>query len=76
MIYIVIYTAENCSTCERVVSSVKSITQEFSNTELKIKNISEHKGKTLIVPAVFVNNRLFCYGELTKEKLLKQIMNK
>ena len=43
MIYLVIYTAENCPTCQRVVDSAKEIVNRAPNVELSIKNIKDQK---------------------------------
>ena len=73
MIYLVIYTADNCPSCIRVISSVKKITKNFPNVDLKIKNIREADRKITIVPAVYVNQDLFCYGDIDNEKLISLI---
>ena len=73
MIYIVVYITENCTACARVVASAQNIVDKFSTTKLKVKNISELNTKCQIAPAVFINDRLFCYGEFDKRKLIEQI---
>lgn len=73
MIYLVIYTAENCSTCQRVVKSAKELISNSPNVELTIKNIKDTNKKLTIVPAVFINQNLFCYGDIDKQKLTELI---
>ena len=73
MIYLVIYTAENCPTCQRVVESAKELANGVPNVELTIKNIKDCDRKITIVPAVFINQNLFCYGDFDKQKLSELI---
>lgn len=73
MIYLVIYTAENCPICQRVVKSAKELISNSLNVELTIKNIKDTNKKLTIVPAVFINQNLFCYGDIDKQKLTELI---
>jgi hypothetical protein len=73
MSYLVIYIVDNCETCNRVVDSAKSLSNNYPNVQLKIRNIKESKSKLSIVPAVFINNNLFCYGDFDKNKLIEVI---
>ncbi len=73
MNFIVIYVADNCTTCDRVISSAKTISSTYPNVELKIKNYKETKKNLTIVPAIFLNQNLFCYGDFDKQKLIQVI---
>ena len=73
MIYLVIYTAANCPTCQRVVESAKQLTTNAPNVELTIKNVKDCDRKITIVPAVFINQNLFCYGDFDRQKLSELI---
>lgn len=76
MEYIEIYVAENCSACHRVVHETKRIIGSMPNISLSIKNIKESKKTIAIVPAIFINNNLFCYGEFEKKKFLEILTRK
>jgi glutaredoxin len=73
MSYLVIYIVDNCETCNRVVDSAKALSNNYPNVQLKIRNIKESKSKLSIVPAVFINNNLFCYGDFDNNKLIEVI---
>jgi len=73
MIYLIVYIVNDCETCNRVVSSAKKVTASLPNVELQIKNISELNKSLAIVPAVFINNNLFCYGDFDNKKLIETL---
>ena len=73
MIYLIIYVSDNCSACTRVVSSAKKIADELNNVNVQIKKITELNGQIIISPAIFVNNELFCYGDIDPQKLRNKI---
>jgi len=74
MDFLIIYVADNCKTCSRVITAAKSAVYNYPNLTLKIKNIKDVKRRITIVPAVYLNNSLFCYGEFDKAKLIEHIL--
>lgn len=75
MVSVVIYISNNCSACKRAVSKVKSISKEYNNLSYEIKNIKHSDKKIFVVPAIFINNELFCYGEFETKTLQHIIQN-
>ena len=75
MVYLVVYVADECEACKRVILLAETITSNYPNVNLDIKNINLTNKKLTIVPAVFVNENLFCYGEFDKSKLSEVISN-
>jgi len=73
MIQLVIYIADNCDTCQRVVDSATRLSYNLPYVKLLVKNIKEYRSNASIVPAVFVNQNLFCYGDFDNHKLLEMI---
>lgn len=73
MICLTVCITEKCSVCSRVAFSVKRIVQKYSFIKCQIKNVDELNMKCSIVPAVFINNELYCYGEFDDKKLLEYI---
>lgn len=69
MICLVIYTSENCPTCQRVVESAEELTCNNPNVNLIIKNIKDSDRNISVVPAIFINQNLICYGDFDKQKL-------
>ena len=73
MIYLIIYVSENCTTCTKVVASAKEMTSSLNNVKVEVKKLTDLNGKIVISPAVFLNNELFCYGEIDQQNLLKKV---
>ncbi len=76
MVYLSIYVSDNCRSCEKVVNSTKKIIHKFRNVHFQVLNINECKKFISIVPAIYVDNELFCYGEIDDNKLSKFISAK
>ena len=76
MTYLEIYISENCETCNRVVLFAEQFSKIYSNINLKIININQSEKSLSIVPAIFINQKLFCYGEFDKNKILEEISRK
>ncbi len=76
MICLTIYVSENCRSCEKAVNSTKNIIHKFRNVHLQVLNINECKKSISIVPAIYVDDELFCYGEIDDNKLSKFISAK
>ncbi len=73
MIYLIIYASDNCSMCAKVVASAQEVTKNLNFVNIQVKQLAELNGEILISPAVFLNNELFCYGEIDKQNLLKKL---
>lgn len=76
MIYLLIYITDNCKSCEKVVNSTKKIVNNYSNVSLQVLNIEESLKPISIVPAIYINNELFSYGELDENRLISIISAK
>ncbi|MBU1099066.1 MAG: thioredoxin family protein [Bacteroidetes bacterium] len=69
-----LFVARNCETCHRVEFQLINLLSEKKNIKISVANISKYTGKNmLVVPALFVNNQLFAYGEFNEERLLSFI---
>ena len=67
-----ILVTNDCPACARVIKALNTVIDEDLTLHLVITNIEEDKTfVTPIVPALFVNGKLFCYGDVDKHKLLK-----
>ncbi|MDA3859787.1 MAG: thioredoxin family protein [Melioribacteraceae bacterium] len=65
--------AKKCSACERVERELQKYTalNDFINFEISIQNLSKHK--TSIVPSLFINGKLFSYGDVDLKQLDKKV---
>ncbi len=73
MICVTVYISEKCSVCSRVVGSVKRIVKNYSFIKYQVINVTEINNKCSIVPALYINNELYCYGEFEDKKLLANV---
>ena len=68
MMNIKIVVADNCPACIRVESIIKEFINKSANVDLKIININDCKECVAIVPALYINNNLISYGEISESK--------
>ncbi len=67
---ITLYISSQCPVCKRVRDKLENLAEEESDLFLIVKNIDDIKEiKALIVPALFLNNKLYSYGDVNIEKL-------
>ena len=75
MININVYVANNCPACKRAVAILQSFSYYNSRINLIVINIESSKAPVTIVPAVYLNDDLYCFGEIDKSKLKQKINN-
>ena len=69
--------SEGCPTCDKVEHKLRSFTQKKQNINLKVADIENHPGsKSPVVPALFVDDLLYSYGDFDIDKLEKLILKK
>ncbi len=69
-----LYMRDNCPSCERVQSRVSAIIKDKNFVDLRINNLVHHPRTGLvIVPALFIEDELYSYGEIDEGKFLKEI---
>ncbi|MGA7838912.1 MAG: thioredoxin family protein [Ignavibacteriaceae bacterium] len=72
-----LFVTDNCNACERVRKHLTNILKEHENISFYVENIKYTPNKSiLIVPALYVNDELYSYGDLDEEKFLKIIENR
>lgn len=76
-INLTLFISPSCPTCSKVKRDLMSLFRDKKYVTLKIKDISNIvKPKIIIVPALFVNEELYSYGEFNEEKLRNYITSK
>ena len=65
--------AEKCCACERVEKELLNFTanKKYINFNISIQNLSNYK--TSIVPSLFINGKLFSYGDVNIKQLNKKV---
>ena len=67
--------AQNCSVCKRVIHQLKEFVDAKTHITLLITDINNlTQNKVQIVPALFINNELYSYGEFDLDKLKKIVV--
>lgn len=71
-----LFISKGCPACKRVQEQVENLAVSNKSLKFEIKEIQKTKrDKPLIVPALFVNNQLYSYGEVDSRKLQNLIKN-
>lgn len=62
---------KNCPICNKTKIDLNNFLEDFSNIDFHVEEFTEQK--TSIIPALFIEGRLYCYGEVDLEKFNKYI---
>jgi predicted thioredoxin/glutaredoxin len=72
-----LFVTDNCNACERVEKHLSSMLKDREDITFYVENIKYSTNKSiLIVPALYVDDELYSYGDMDEEKLLREICNK
>ena len=72
-----LFITDNCGACKRVQKQVTDLVKDNLNIKLQIENIKDFSDKNLlIVPALYIEDELYAYGDINEKKLLKKIKSK
>ncbi|GBD90367.1 hypothetical protein BMS3Abin04_01084 [bacterium BMS3Abin04] len=71
-----LFISKGCSACKRVQEQIENLAVSNKSLKFETKDILKTKlDKPLIVPALFVNNQLYSYGEVDLKKLQNLIIS-
>jgi hypothetical protein len=69
-----LFVTSNCTSCREVESQLEKLLKNRDDVHLLIEDIREvSSAGMIIVPALFIGEELFSYGDLNEEKLLARI---
>ncbi len=69
-----LFVTENCKACERVTKQISELIRNKKGISFIVEDINSYNSKNIvIVPALFVNDELYSYGDVNKGRLLKLI---
>lgn len=72
-----LFIADECQACARVQKQVTDITKKSNNLSLQIENIKDcPNNNILIVPALYIEDELYAYGDINEKRFLKRIKSK
>jgi len=71
---ITLFVTDNCLSCLRVENQLKEILKNRKEINLLVDDIKKVNSNGIIIaPAVFVNDKLYSYGDLDEEKFLERL---
>jgi glutaredoxin len=71
---ITLFVTNNCSTCKRVKSQVEWLLGNRNDINITIKDLQKTRPEGIvIVPALFIDDELYSYGEIDEEKFLEYL---
>jgi len=71
---ITLFITDNCLSCQRVENQLKELLRNRKEINFLVEDIKKvNSNGIIIVPAVFVNDKLYSYGDLDEEKFLERL---
>ena len=71
---ITLFVAKNCPACKRVKSQVEWLLGNRKDINITIEDLQETRPEGIvIVPALFIDDELYSYGEIDEEKFLERV---
>ena len=66
--------SDNCEACDRAKMVLSKIHLDFPGIAAEIIHIDAYNDRRIsITPALLINNKLFCYGDMDEMRLNKKI---
>jgi len=71
---ITLFVTNNCPTCKRLQSQVEGLLGNRKDINITIEDLQEIRPEgILIVPALFIDDELYSYGEIDEVKFLEYL---
>ncbi len=71
---ITLFVTNNCSACKRVRSQIEWLLGNRKDINITIEDLQETRPEGIvIVPALFIDDELYSYGEIDEEKFLERV---
>ena len=71
---ITLFVTKNCPACKRVKSKVERLLLNRKDISLTIEDLQEtHPEGIVIVPALFIEDELYSYGEIDELKFIERV---
>ena len=71
---ITLFVTKKCNSCDRVRALLEKISTERKSIRLYIEDIKTASSKGIvIVPALFIEDELYAYGDIDEEKFLERL---
>lgn len=74
---LILFVINGCQTCRRVEEKIRKIIYGNPKLNFTVKNLNEENPENIfVVPALYVDNQLYAYGDIEPEKLKEKISSK
>jgi predicted thioredoxin/glutaredoxin len=71
---ITLFVTNRCAACDRVRTAVENMLNKKDGIKLHVEDIRKARSKGIvIVPALFIEDELYAYGDIDEEKLLNRL---
>ena len=72
-----LYLSYKCEVCRRTESNLRNLISDYPNLRLVVIDVDISMDRKIsIIPAIFINDELICYGEQDSDKLKKKLLKK
>jgi hypothetical protein len=73
---ITLLISDDCRACQRALKALSDLQFNGGKLSYTVTNVANASvNKVPIVPALYVNNKLFCYGDIDTGKLAEYLSN-
>ena len=71
---ITLFITDNCPSCQRVENQIKELLRNRKEINFLVEDIKQvNSNGVIIVPALFVDDVLYSYGDFGEEKFLERL---
>ena len=71
---ITLFITDNCPSCQRVENQIKELLRNRKEINFLVEDIKQvNSNGVIIVPALFVDDVLYSYGDFDEEKFLERL---
>ena len=71
---ITLFVTKNCPACKRAKSQVELLLGNRKDINISVEDLHETRPEGIvIVPALFIDDELYSYGEIDEEKFLERV---
>ncbi len=71
---ITLFVTKNCPACKRVKAQVEWLLGNRKDINLTVEDLQENRPEGIvIVPALFIDDELYSYGEIDEVKFLERV---
>ncbi len=71
---ITLFITDNCPSCQRVKNQLKELLRNRKEINFLVEDIKQvNSNGVIIVPALFIDDELYSYGDLDEDKFIERL---